>query len=148
MLTPFAIPWNFLTAPRFWITSQVEHSWEASQWGQRALEASSDSSIASIPRHPGHPYKVNFATRFDQILMNGSELLCIHLNVIHMVHHVLLHQFIKQLLCATLCMLNLTLISTLMHFGIYWCHLQGVKSNRSFFSAHLKSNFISDAQWL
>jgi len=35
--------------------------------------------------------------------MIDSELICIHLNVTHTVHHILLHQFIKQLLCATHC---------------------------------------------
>jgi hypothetical protein len=35
-----------------------------------------------------------------------------------------------------------------MRFDIYWWHLQGVSSHCNFFSAHLQSDFISDAESL
>jgi hypothetical protein len=34
----------------------------------------------------------------------------------------------QHLLCTILCILNHLLILTVTHFGIHWCHLQGVES--------------------
>jgi hypothetical protein len=79
MLTVFIVPLNFLMASSFWIISQAGHSWEVSQWDQRVLAASSDSSTSSIPRHREHLCKVNFATRFARIIMIDCDLIYIRL---------------------------------------------------------------------
>jgi hypothetical protein len=56
--------------------------------------------------------------------------------------HSLKHNLLHQLVCCMLCILSYILIFTLTHFGIHWCHLHGVCSFCSFFSAHPNSHFI------
>jgi hypothetical protein len=63
--------------------------------------------------------------------------------------HSLKHNLLHQLVCCMLCRLSYILIFTLTHFGIHWCHLQGVHSFCSFFSAHPNSDFIwATSEWL
>jgi len=74
--------------------------------------------------------------------------LCASLNIRHvgelLKHKSTITPFINQSLCTTLCVLK---SHTNFHFDIYWCR-QEVQSYCNFFSTHLKSDFISDADWL
>lgn len=77
--------------------------------------------------------------------------LCVSLNIRHvgelLKHKSTITPFINKSFCTTLCVLNHTLISISTRFNINWCH-QEVQSCCNLFSAHLKSDLISDAKWL
>jgi len=83
------------------------------------------------------------------VIMNCC--LCVSLNISH-VGELLKHKSTitpssNQSLCTTLCIINYTLISSSTRFDICWCR-QEVQPYCNSLSTHLKSDFISNTEWL